>query len=137
MARMTRRNMMAHTLTDRAVRLVNNATCPWIAKGAEGRVKIFRHDKLLTCSFGIDPCYVVVLSPVDVEELPMAEDHHANYVVLPESRVDQLVIRDLGPWDQYRTVTNDAEHVVKELTQQGYLYPGRRLIYIDSEGERD
>lgn len=46
----------------------------------------------------------------------------------------RLVIVDLGPWDRYPTVTNDAEAVVAELVGSGQL-AGRRLFYFDSEGE--
>ena len=48
-----------------------------------------------------------------------------------------LVIRDVGPWDQHLSVTNDAERVVEELVQRGKLPPGRRLFYYDSEGQLD
>jgi len=47
---------------------------------------------------------------------------------------DCLVIRDVGPWDQYPTVTNGAEAVVKQLAPQ---LRGRRLEYIDSDGAQD
>jgi hypothetical protein len=43
-----------------------------------------------------------------------------------------LVIRDLGPWDQYLTITNDAVHVVEVMAP--YL-EGRRLAYFDSGGD--
>ena len=64
-------------------------------------------------------------------------EYHARFEILPESNVGLLVIRDLGPWDQCKTVTNDAEHVVKLLFEQGYLHPGRKLHYFDSGGQRD
>lgn len=54
----------------------------------------------------------------------------ANYEIV-EDLTDRLVIRDLGPWDRFMSVTNDAENVVKELA--GRLN-GRRLFYYDSEG---
>jgi len=55
----------------------------------------------------------------------------ANYSI--EKETDQyILIRDLGPWDKYATVTNAAEAVVKDLA--GRL-AGRRLFYYDSEGE--
>jgi len=43
-----------------------------------------------------------------------------------------LVIKDIGPWDIFPTVTNDAENVVKELTP---ILLGRRLFYFDSDQE--
>ena len=56
---------------------------------------------------------------------------HANVEGFP------LVIKDLGPWDRYRTVTNDAENVVRDIMRKGLLSPGRPLYYIDSEGSMD
>lgn len=57
----------------------------------------------------------------------------ANYEVVTDN-ADMLIIRDLGPWDQHPTVTNDAEQVVEELAAQ---LGKRRLFYIDSEGQID
>lgn len=45
-----------------------------------------------------------------------------------------LVIRDLNAG---RSVTNDAERVVRELWEQGRLFNERRLFYYDSEGSLD
>ena len=44
-----------------------------------------------------------------------------------------LLIRDLGPWDRFQTITNDAEGVVDFLLSNGELKVGQKLIYIDSE----
>jgi len=61
----------------------------------------------------------------------------SNYVVIEDDLLHEkpLVIRDIGPWDEYLSVTNDAENVVKELRAIGMLPDGRRLFYIDTEGE--
>lgn len=48
-----------------------------------------------------------------------------------------LVIADVGPWDQFLSVTNDAENVVRELVASGRLPEGRRLLYYDSAGYLD
>ncbi len=48
-----------------------------------------------------------------------------------------LVIRDLGPWEKYMTITNDAENVVAELHSLGHIPPGRNLLYYDSLGTLD
>lgn len=48
-----------------------------------------------------------------------------------------LVIRDVGPWDKFMSVTNGAEEVVEELYASGHLYDGRRLLYYDSENQLD
>ncbi len=45
-----------------------------------------------------------------------------------------LVVRDLGPWDQFPTITNAAEELVEHLHETDVL-AGRRLFYYDSEGE--
>jgi hypothetical protein len=58
---------------------------------------------------------------------------HANYSIV-EDTDKHIVLRDLGPWDQYPTITNDAEAVVEDLAQE---LGGRRLFYIDSEGQKD
>jgi hypothetical protein len=55
----------------------------------------------------------------------------ANYEIL-DATPYHLVIRDIGPWDKYPTITNDAENVVAELAEQ---LAGRMLLYFDSEGE--
>jgi hypothetical protein len=56
----------------------------------------------------------------------------ANYKVIVDQS-DLMVIKDLGPWDQYMTVTNDAENVVKELSEK-YGLANKTLLYYDSEG---
>ena len=60
----------------------------------------------------------------------------ANYKVVVVGP-DRIKIRDVGPWDKYLTVTNDAENVVRELAVQGLLPAGRRLFYYDSDGRLD
>lgn len=60
-----------------------------------------------------------------------------NYSIeVEESTESMLVIRDLGPWDYFKTITNAAEEVVAELTKYGALTDDRRLVYYDSEGEK-
>lgn len=60
---------------------------------------------------------------------------HAQFEVT-ESFPDRLIIRDLGPWSQYPTVTNDAAFVVEYAVAHMNLN-GRRLLYIDSEQNTD
>jgi hypothetical protein len=62
--------------------------------------------------------------------------NQSHYVIVENDPNKQapLVIRDVGPWDHYMTVTNDAERVVNELVHRHELPPGRRLLYYDSEG---
>lgn len=67
--------------------------------------------------------------------MPVAQ---ANYeVVIAESTPEALVIRDLGPWDRFPTVTNAVTQVIYEMRAVGELPPGRRLYYYDSEGNKD
>lgn len=63
----------------------------------------------------------------------------ANYQIVSGLHADAspLVIRDLGPWSRFATVTNAAEEVVAELIGNGYLRRDQRLLYYDSEGELD
>lgn len=63
----------------------------------------------------------------------------ARYVIIEDDLLSEepLVIKDVGPWDQHLTITNDAESVVERLAAEGHLPAGRRLLYIDSEGRKD
>lgn len=54
----------------------------------------------------------------------------ANYIVV-EKTDEGIILRDIGPWDKYKTITNAAESVVAGLGDIG----GRRVFYYDSEGE--
>ena len=55
----------------------------------------------------------------------------ANYEFV-DFNSEYVVIRDLGPWSNFMTVTNDAEAVVREIWP---MLEGRLLYYIDSEGD--
>jgi len=57
----------------------------------------------------------------------------ANYTIVADNE-KELVIMDVGPWDQYPTITNSAEEVVEQLA--GRLN-GRRLMYYDSDNQLD
>jgi hypothetical protein len=43
-----------------------------------------------------------------------------------------ILLEDVGPWDRYLTITNDAENVIRDLSP--ILAPGQRVLYRDSEG---
>lgn len=58
---------------------------------------------------------------------------HAQFKVVVSTH-DRLVIQDIGPWNKYPTVTNDAEWVVEQLAPQ---LNGRALLYFDSDGDLD
>lgn len=57
----------------------------------------------------------------------------ANYQIVRHTS-DYLLIQDVGPHDQYLTVTNAAETVVEELAPR---LGSRRLFYYDSDGQLD
>lgn len=57
----------------------------------------------------------------------------ANYDIITDAP-DYLLIQDIGPWDQYKTITNTAETVVEELADK---LGDRKLYYVDSEGITD
>ena len=56
-----------------------------------------------------------------------------NYAIIKELPT-HILIEDLGPWSQYPTITNAAEETVESLAPR---LNGRRLFYIDSEGQTD
>jgi len=63
----------------------------------------------------------------------------ANYIIVEDDFLNEkpLIIRDIGPWHKYMTITNAAEEVVEELVTDGHLPSGRRLFYYDSENNLD
>jgi len=58
-----------------------------------------------------------------------------NFDIVRNDEGTALVLRDVGPWDEYLTITNGAEHVVERLVREGFLPEGRRLLYHDTDGE--
>ena len=58
---------------------------------------------------------------------------HANYRIVREDS-DELIIEDVGPWNEHPTITNDAEWVVEQVAP---LLRGRLLFYFDSAGDLD
>lgn len=56
---------------------------------------------------------------------------HANYTIKSQD-AKQVTLQDIGPWDQYPTITNDAEWVVERISRS---LDGRQLFYVDSEGD--
>lgn len=55
----------------------------------------------------------------------------ANYEVI-EISTRRIVLADIGPWDEYKTITNDAESVVSNFAG---TIGNRRIFYYDSDGE--
>lgn len=62
-----------------------------------------------------------------------AFNRKANYHI-EVSDPEKIIIRDIGPWDQHPTVTNDVESVVADLAPK---LMGRKLFYWDSLGSLD
>ncbi len=59
----------------------------------------------------------------------------SNFTIMSNSP-DVIVLQDLGPWDMYQTITNDAENVVAYLYKSGRLTPPtKKIMYFDSDGE--
>lgn len=58
----------------------------------------------------------------------------SNYIVI-SSDPEKVVLRDLGPWNTYMTITNDAENVVQHLYEMGAVREGTRIYYYDSDNE--
>ena len=47
-----------------------------------------------------------------------------------------VLLKDQGPWDKYRTITNAAQNVVQFLHRKQMLVSSdTQIIYIDSSGE--
>ena len=45
---------------------------------------------------------------------------------------NEIILEDIGPWDKFKTITNDIENVLLEL--RDYLVDNIKLSYIDSNG---
>ena len=60
----------------------------------------------------------------------------AHYEIV-EATPTRIVIRDLGPWDKYMTITNAAEEVIEELRTTHGPIGNRRVFYYDSAGALD
>ncbi|MEE8241505.1 MAG: hypothetical protein V3R16_09580 [Nitrospirales bacterium] len=60
----------------------------------------------------------------------------ANFEIVERDKY-HVVLRDLGPWDERLTITNDAPAVVQDLVSDGTLAKGAWLFYYDSAGDLD
>lgn len=57
----------------------------------------------------------------------------ANFCIIKETD-EYIIIDDLGPHDLYKSITNSAEWVLKQLLPR---LRGRKLYYIDTERMTD
>lgn len=60
----------------------------------------------------------------------------SNYEII-HSSPKLCVIKDVGPWDEFLSVTNDAENVVAELYREAFISNDTMLLYYDSCGQLD
>lgn len=61
----------------------------------------------------------------------MKYDNTCKYIVVKDTP-NYVIIKDIGPWNKYKTITNDADGLVLFLSRE---LGKRRLFYFDSEGE--
>jgi energy-coupling factor transporter ATP-binding protein EcfA2 len=65
----------------------------------------------------------------------VGRDGHACYAVEEQDFLGAFaVLRDHGPHDRHKTITNDATHVVAELLAADVVKADGRIFYFDSEG---
>jgi hypothetical protein len=58
----------------------------------------------------------------------------SNFTILSITS-EVIVLKDLGPWTRYQTITNDADAVVEHLHKSKYICETTQIVYQDSEGE--
>jgi hypothetical protein len=56
----------------------------------------------------------------------------SNFTILTNT-TEVIVLEDLGPWDHFSTITNDAEAVVKYLFKSGQATGTKQIVYFDSD----
>lgn len=67
----------------------------------------------------------------------LGSPRHSLVEIVEYDPPDFLVIRDIGPWHEAMTVTNNVEAVVADLFAQKWLRADQLLYYFDSEGVFD
>ena len=58
----------------------------------------------------------------------------SNFTIIANAP-EVIILQDLGPWDHFSTITNDAEAVVKYLFKSDQATGTKQIVYYDSEGE--
>ncbi len=61
----------------------------------------------------------------------------ANFDIVENRFPGPLIIRDVGPWAKFPTITNDVKGVVARLIGSNILKEHQRLLYYDSENILD
>ncbi len=56
-----------------------------------------------------------------------------NYTIA-ENSSERIILRDVGPWHRFMTITNAADSVIAELDREHGIGT-RKVFYYDSEGE--
>jgi hypothetical protein len=74
---------------------------------------------------------------IDIQEV--LEFMHAQYKLITHNEIDgnYIYIKDVGNWGQCRTITNDADYIVKKLYEEHGITDDTRIFYKDSEGQVD
>lgn len=60
--------------------------------------------------------------------------HGPNFGIVSQ-QPGGVIIRDLGPWNKFPTITNDAERVLWRVKAEYGLEDSQQLFYYDSDGE--
>ena len=66
----------------------------------------------------------------------MNPNTNARYEIVSNTPGGDLIIRDLCD-GTCKSITNDAENVVRQLVRSGILDGTQRLLYYDTEGKLD
>lgn len=48
-----------------------------------------------------------------------------------------VLIKDLGPWHRFPTITNSAKEVVRDLYRNDFLETDQRIFYYDEDEQAD
>lgn len=59
-----------------------------------------------------------------------------NFEII-KNTTEYLLIKDVGPYDQYMSVTNDVENLIEHLYNSDVLCDKQSLLYIDSSNRVD
>jgi hypothetical protein len=54
--------------------------------------------------------------------------------IIPQTNNDKFVMQDVGPWHEFKTITNNAEELLLELYARKFIGAQTQVFYYDSEG---
>lgn len=61
---------------------------------------------------------------------------HARFSILSWEHGKAIILKDLGPWEHHKTITNDAEYVLDTLFEASFMSATTRVFYFDSYGRQ-